>query len=121
MAFGSTLAEESARDEEFWRERARGGADDDERSTFVVELEPEPPSSERFAGTATCLLGQLDGGAGECPAWLVGMWVDPAVRRQGAARALLLAVANWARERGADVLNLHVTEINSPAIALYES
>ena len=45
---------------------------------------------------------------------------DHAVRRQGTAQALLRALAGWARERGADVLNLHVTATNAPAIALYE-
>ena len=57
---------------------------------------------------------------GERPAWAVGMWVDPAVRRQGAAQALLRALTGWAQARGADVVNLHVTETNAPAIALYE-
>jgi len=48
------------------------------------------------------------------------MWVAPTVRRQGTARALLRVLAGWARERGADVLNLHVTATNAPATALYE-
>jgi ribosomal protein S18 acetylase RimI-like enzyme len=64
------------------------------------------------------LLGE--GGMGERPAWVFSMWVDPAVRRQGTAQALLRALTGWARGRGADVLNLHVTETNAPAIALYE-
>jgi ribosomal protein S18 acetylase RimI-like enzyme len=57
---------------------------------------------------------------GERPACVVGMWVAPAVRRQGVAQALLRALTGWARVRGADVVNLHVTETNAPAIALYE-
>jgi ribosomal protein S18 acetylase RimI-like enzyme len=57
---------------------------------------------------------------GERTAWVFGMWVDPAARRQGAAQALLRALTGWAQGRGADVLNLHVTETNAPAIALYK-
>ena len=66
----------------------------------------------------TCVLQA--GGVGARPAWVFGMWVEPDVRRQGTARVLLRALAGWARERGADVLNLHVVATNAPAIALYE-
>jgi ribosomal protein S18 acetylase RimI-like enzyme len=112
MAFGSTLADEQARPDEFWRGRAAGGASDDDRATFIAER------NGVWVGIGTCVLEA--GGAGERPAWIFGMWVDPAVRRQGTAQALLRFLAGWARERGADVLNLHVTATNAPAIALYE-
>jgi GNAT superfamily N-acetyltransferase len=112
MAFGSTWADEQARPDEFWRSRAAGGAKDADRATFIAERDDE------WVGNVTCLLAQ--GGSGERPAWVVGMWVDPAVRRHGTAQALLRVLAGWARERGADVLNLHVVETNAPAIALYE-
>jgi RimJ/RimL family protein N-acetyltransferase len=36
------------------------------------------------------------------------------------AQALLRVLAGWARERGADVLNLHVVATNAPALALYQ-
>ncbi|HZU77621.1 MAG TPA: GNAT family N-acetyltransferase [Dehalococcoidia bacterium] len=113
LAFGSTLAREQALPEETWRERASGGAADADRATFIAER------GGTWAGMATGLLEP--GGDGERPAWVVGMWVDPGVRRRGVARSLLTVVADWARERGADVLNLDVTETNIPAIALYES
>jgi ribosomal protein S18 acetylase RimI-like enzyme len=112
MAFGSTLAAEQAQPDEFWRERAVGGATDETRAAFIAER------NGAWVGTATCLLEE--GGVGERPVWVVGMWVDPAVRRQGAAQALLRALTRWAQARGADVVNLHVTETNAPAIALYE-
>jgi ribosomal protein S18 acetylase RimI-like enzyme len=112
MAFGSTLAAEQAQPDEFWRGRAGGGATDENRATFIAERDGE------WVGISTCLLEE--GGMGERPAWVFGMWVDPAARRQGAAQALLRALTGWARGRGADVLNLHVTETNAPAIALYE-
>jgi GNAT superfamily N-acetyltransferase len=112
MAFGSTLAAEQAQPDEFWQARAAGGATDETRATFIAERDGE------WVGTGTCLLEE--GGIGERPAWVVAMWVAPAVRRQGAAQALLRALAGWARALGADVVNLHVTETNAPAIALYE-
>jgi len=112
MAFGATLADEQARPDAFWRERAAGGAVDDDRATFIAEREGA------WVGVSVCVLEA--GGAGERPAWVFSMWVDPTVRRQGTAQALLRVLAAWARERGADVLNLHVTETNAPAIALYE-
>jgi ribosomal protein S18 acetylase RimI-like enzyme len=112
MAFGSTLAAEQAQPDEFWQGRAAGGATDENRSTFIAERDGE------WVGVCTCLLEE--GGVGERSAWVFGMWVDPTARRQGAAQAMLRTLTGWARGRGADVLNLHVTETNAPAIALYE-
>ena len=111
MAFGSTLADEQAQPDEFWRRRAAGGAADDDRATFVAERDGA------WVGIGTCVLQA--GGAGARPAWVFGMWVEPAVRRQGTAQALLHVLAGWAWERGADVLNLHVVATNAPALALY--
>ncbi len=51
---------------------------------------------------------------------LVSMWVDPEARGLGVARALIQAVAGWARERGAAKVLLFVQESNGPAKALYE-
>ncbi len=112
MAFGSTLADEQVRPDEFWRGRAAGSAADRDRATFIAERDGI------WVGISTCVLEA--GGTGERPAWVFGMWVEPTVRRQGTAQALLRVLAGWARERGADMLNLHVTETNTPAIALYE-
>ena len=112
MAFGSTLADERTRPDEFWRGRAAGGASDDDRATFIAERDGA------WVGMGTCVLEA--GGAGERPAWIFGMWVDPVMRRQGTAQALLRVLAGWARERGADVLNLHVVATNAPALALYQ-
>jgi GNAT superfamily N-acetyltransferase len=112
MAFGSTLAREQAFPESVWRERAAAGAAGNERATFVAE------DGGEWVGSAA---GMLDSeGTGERPVWVVGMWVDPAVRGRGVGGRLLGAIAGWARQRDADVLNLQVTETNAPAIALYE-
>lgn len=109
-AFGTTLAQALAYTQQEWHARAaRGaGADGDAAMFFAVEegrpvgmagglVEPDPP------GTVE----------------LVSMWVDPPARGRGVGRALIEAVADWARGRGATRLHLWVTDTNAPAIALY--
>lgn len=50
---------------------------------------------------------------------LISLWVDPRGRGRGAARALIRAVATWARDRGAQRVVLFVQEANAPGLALY--
>jgi len=52
---------------------------------------------------------------------LMDLAVEESRRRQGVGRALLEAVKAWARERGAEFLELGVLSQNLPAIGLYES
>ncbi len=47
------------------------------------------------------------------------MWVSPAARGRGAGDALVAAVERWARQTGASVLRLAVTQGNDNAAALY--
>jgi GNAT superfamily N-acetyltransferase len=49
-----------------------------------------------------------------------GMWVDPRLRRTGIGHELLVAVCDWARERGAGRAGLWVRAANTPARFLYE-
>ena len=112
MAFGATLAAEQAFPDQVWQERAAAGAAGADRVTIIAD------AGGRWVGSVVGLLSAE--GAGERPVWIAGMWVHPDSRRRGVAQALLRAVALWARERGADMLHLHVTEINTPAIMLYE-
>jgi len=109
-AFGSTLAREEAFPESVWHARAADGALGHDRATFVAERAGE------WVGLATGLREDPDGDPG---AVLVGMFVAPAERGQGAGFALVEAVAAWARARGAARLHLWVTATNAPAIALY--
>jgi GNAT superfamily N-acetyltransferase len=86
-------------------------------------------SSERKAwcsspSTAREVWGWLGGffaGQGREVATLWGMWVALSARGGGLGRQLLAAVADWAREAGADRLRLAVTdcEASAPAAALY--
>ena len=50
---------------------------------------------------------------------LVSLWVDPRARGRGTAQSLIRAVAEWARDRGAERVVLFVQEANAPGRALY--
>lgn len=54
-------------------------------------------------------------------AFLHALEVAPAIRRQGAARAIMRAAAHWAAEIGGEWLALAVTKANLPARSLYAS
>jgi ribosomal protein S18 acetylase RimI-like enzyme len=54
-------------------------------------------------------------------AWIPDLYVDPAFRRRGAARALLDACAEEARRRGCHVLVLESGHHRAEAHQLYES
>lgn len=51
---------------------------------------------------------------------LLDLAVDESHRRQGVGRALLEAVKAWARDKGAEFVELGVLSENLPAIGLYE-
>ena len=106
-AFASTLDREAGLDEATWRARIASAA------TYLAWHDGEP------VGTATGL--PHDGGPFPVPgAWhLVGMWVRPSSRGLGVADRLVGAVAAAAREAGAGVLVLWVTEVNGRARAFY--
>lgn len=55
----------------------------------------------------------------EC--YLAELYVVPALRRRGLGRALMLAAIEFARERGADHMDLGTGEQDVAARALYES
>jgi ribosomal-protein-alanine N-acetyltransferase len=67
------------------------------------------PASNAFA------LGRVVGPEAE----LLTLATDPATRRQGLARALMIRFEESARARGALTLFLEVAENNAPALALY--
>lgn len=71
-------------------------------------------------GFATCLLHPSTWStAPSC--YLEDLYVDPAARGGGAAAALIEAVAEVARARGADRLYWHTQEFNAPARSLYDT
>jgi GNAT superfamily N-acetyltransferase len=102
-AYCSTLAGEQAKTEADWRARLDRGA------TFAAR------AAGRHVGIATGVPGERDGHAE-----LVGMWVDPAWRRQGVGRLLVQVVIDWAvaEARFRDIA-LWVAADNPGAEALY--
>jgi ribosomal protein S18 acetylase RimI-like enzyme len=109
-AFASTYGEESSQVEGSWRDwtagRWRGGT----AAVFLASQDDRP------VGTATGAAYDTEPDI----AHVYAMWVEPEARRAGVGRALLEAVAGWARDRGSDRLVLSVTESNASARAFYE-
>ena len=111
-AFGSTLAREEAFPESVWHERALAGAAGGDLATFVAEQDGQ------WIGLATGLAEDPEDPKLPGPV-LSGMFVDGAARRRGVGVALVEAVSEWARQRGAAGLSLWVISGNQPGIALY--
>jgi GNAT superfamily N-acetyltransferase len=78
-------------------------------ATFVAEVE------NGFAGIADGFLKE-----GEGVVEIGGMWVAPSLRRSGVGRALLAALCEWARSRGAKRAALWVRGSNDAARYLYQ-
>jgi GNAT superfamily N-acetyltransferase len=109
-AFGAAHAEEAERPEAFWEERARRGAQGQDRVTFFAVL------NDDVVGLVGGLFSQE-----MAVVELVSMWVSPTARGSGLARSLALAVVQWARSASANAVHLWVTVGNAPARSLYES
>lgn len=109
-AFGSTYGEESSRIERAWRDWAAGRW----RGGIAVVFAGHADDGTAV-GTATGAEYQAEAGM----AHVYAMWVAPDARGAGVGRALLDAVAGWARDRGCDRLVLSVTESNEIARRFY--
>ena len=107
-AFCATYAEEAARQD--WPARLAENVND-ERGRPVIA---------RVDGTAAGLAVGKIWPAEPDVAQVYQMWVAPAFRGRGAARALLEDIIAGARERGASAVALGVTCGDSPARRLYE-
>lgn len=110
-AFGSTDAAEVALSDTEWAERARAASAGDKRVTFVAETD----------GRVVGLVGGFRSPPAGPVVELVPMWVVPAGRRTGAARALVGAVVDWAAATTATSVELWVTRGSAPAEALYRA
>ena len=47
-------------------------------------------------------------------AYICNVWVDPAWRRRGIARALTLAAVDWAKANGCEVVRLRTSKMGRP-------
>jgi GNAT superfamily N-acetyltransferase len=89
-----------------WRERA---TPTERQASFGYEREG------RFDGLVSCFVAD-----DPATVFLVAMWVAPDLRGAGAARQLVEAVLNWAREAAAERVCLSVEGDNPRAAGLYE-
>jgi GNAT superfamily N-acetyltransferase len=110
-AFSSSLEREADLGQAFWEERVAESERGEDGVVFVAV------DDARSLGMA----GGFFVDEGRAVAMLWGMWVDPRARRGGLGRALAEAVADWARDSGADRLRLAVTDCEAcaPAAGLY--
>lgn len=112
LAYSDHLLEHLKRESDapvgFWRDRAKRGATGVTMATFVAVGE------DGFEGIVDGLLSE-EGATLE----VAGMWVNPSLRCSGIGRALLGAVCEWGRERGAQRAALWVRSENGPARRLY--
>jgi len=107
-AFGSRLADWQGDGDREQRWRDRLGIPGSYNVIAVLDGQP--------VGMASGVPAEGDDGAAE----LISMWVSPAARGRGVADRLVRAVEEWARQAGAGVLKLAVTEGNASAVALYQ-
>ena len=110
-AFGSTLQDWANAPEHRWRTRLSiPGALD----LLAVDTAAEVP------GTVVGMASGIPPTGPDGPAELISMWVDPAARGRGVARALIEAIAVWAATSGATELELSVLPDNAVARRAYE-
>jgi GNAT superfamily N-acetyltransferase len=103
-AFSSTLERELAFGDEVWIGRIESA------HTLMAWQQGRP------IATITGIVDRREPGSRE----IVALWVEPAHRRTGVARTLVLALVDWARDDAADAIALWVTDANSAARLLYE-
>lgn len=111
QAFGSTWEQEVALPDEDWSARTIVSATGQSGKGFFAVHRDE------VCGLAWCLLSDLDPRI----AHIYAMWTAPAIRGQGAGRALLEQCIIWAKSKGIHRVRLSVTEGESPATQLYIS
>lgn len=108
-AFGSIAADEAARSDEEWTQRATLGSEGTARATFLARVDGE------VIGLAGGYREPATPGVVE----LVSMWVAPRARPRGLARRRVETVVGWAGDTGAAEVHLWVTRGNVEAEALY--
>lgn len=119
IAFLHTYEEEQAHDDEFWQQRAEGGASGGRVAQFVAEADAEwvgsltvlrhlPGSTDHHDRPVTMPRGDV-----------VGVFIRTPYRGQGLIEALFDAAAEWAAAQGDSQLTLDVHVDNERAQAAY--
>lgn len=112
-AFASTLEATEGLPQWRWE----GWATGDDWGAELVTFVEEPSADAPFTGLATGAIFHDD----RSTANLFAMWVAPSARGAGLGRALVDAILEWARERGAAHVILRISEGNQAARRLYGS
>jgi ribosomal protein S18 acetylase RimI-like enzyme len=108
-AFGSTYARELQLTDAEWLERAARW--DGDKGIGYLAMD----------GVAACgIAGSFLDESNPTQAQLISMWTALEYRQCGIGRLLVEAIADWARGRGASVLQLMVTSSNEPALFFYQ-
>lgn len=92
-----------------WSEKSVASELENSLSCWLVALDGETVAG--YVGSQT-VMDETD---------MMNIAVHPAFRRQGVARALILALIGELKKRGSRCLTLEVRASNDPARALYES
>ncbi len=110
-AFASTHESEAARADEDWAARVAAALASGNDLVLLAFKE------DQACGLAWCKLPLAEIAVAD----LYQMWVDPALRGQGAGTALIEHVLAWAREKGAKRIRLGVTYAPTPAMQMYKA
>jgi GNAT superfamily N-acetyltransferase len=110
QAFASTLEHEESRPFEEWERRTNDAAVGLDQTIVLGDI----------GGEVVGIVGGFRPDPESGDRQLYGLWVAPPARGTGLGEILVESIIAWAAEVGARRLILWVTEINEPAIELYQ-
>lgn len=108
-AFATRFEDARLRPDEWWVDWAAASAVGDGQAMFLAW---EGVAAVGMVGTFPAEDGRR---------WLIAMWADPDARGRGVGRALVEAIATFARDAGSRELFLQVLEGNDTAASLYRA
>jgi GNAT superfamily N-acetyltransferase len=106
-AFATLFEEARQRPDEWWIDWAARSAEGNGQAMFLAW----------DGATAVGIVGTF----ADDRRWLIAMWTDPGARGRGVGRALVEAIAAFARDADSRELFLQVLEGNDTAASLYRS
>lgn len=110
QAFASTHEHEASRPFEEWERRTNDAAVGLDQTIVLADMD----------GEAVGIVGGFRPDPESGDRQLYGLWVAPPARGTGLGEILVESIIAWAAEVGARRLILWVTEINEPAVELYQ-
>lgn len=119
LAFLESSDDVAAHSDEFWQERAEGGALSETAAQFFATVDGEPVGSASVLVRATGQKDHLGRYVDDRRADVVGVWVRPDNRGSGAIDLLLSAASEWVRGLGLRSIHLDVHRDNARAQGAY--